>query len=26
VALGMTQSPVTYPRFKLKAEDFTARI
>ena len=26
VSLGMTQSPITYPRFKLKAEDFTARI
>lgn len=26
VSLGMTQSPITYPRFRLKAEDFTARI
>jgi len=26
VALGMTQSAITYPRFKLTAEDFTARI
>ena len=26
VSLGMTQSALTYPRFKLKAEDFVARI